>query len=419
MFFNLRDIDTQQFIEWSSQVYGDKYNYSLVKYQSSRKNVKIICCRHGEFSVWPSIFLNKRRGCILCEREEKWKSQAKEKWDDVYDYTESVYIHSRKIIKIRCKKHDIVYYYTPDAHLYCSNGCPECMHMHTESFINQSIEKHGDIYDYSKTVYAGHHKRVIVICKTHGEFSPLARRHITGGGDCKKCELEKRTKNFYENTLSRHGDDITLVSEYKTTNEKISFFCKKHGHFEAFATTLRKSGCAKCAYDKIRKKSNDFINEARYVHGSTYDYSEIIYKNNKTPIVIICRQHGRFHQSPCVHLRGSGCPRCSHKQSKLEIMWLDSLSVPIRGYKIKIDNKKWFLVDGFNPTINTVYEFNGDFWHGNPEKYKPTCINRVTKTSFGELYTATVEKKKILENLGYTVISIWESDWINQMTNAS
>lgn len=27
-----------------------------------------------------------------------------------------------------------------------------------------------------------------------------------------------------------------------------------------------------------------------------------------------------------------------------------------------------FKVDGFDPIINTIYEFYGDFWHGNPKK---------------------------------------------------
>lgn len=62
-----------------------------------------------------------------------------------------------------------------------------------------------------------------------------------------------------------------------------------------------------------------------------------------------------------------------------------------------------------------AYEFDGDFWHGNPAIYDSNDINPRNKKSFGELYTKTVEKHNLLKKAGYTVISIWESDF-NKLT---
>ena len=65
------------------------------------------------------------------------------------------------------------------------------------------------------------------------------------------------------------------------------------------------------------KTTEQFIYEARQVHGCKYDYNKVCYKGNKVKIVIICPTHGEFLQSPIVHLRGCGCAKCGHKNKKL------------------------------------------------------------------------------------------------------
>ncbi len=98
--------------------------------------------------------------------------------------------------------------------------------------------------------------------------------------------------------------------------------------------------------------------------------------------------------------------------SILEEAWLDSIGVlpEYRQVKIKIFNK-WYVVDAFDPNTNTIYEFYGDYWHGNPKIYHPYKVNKQKKKTFGKLYKITVEKENNLKKLGYNVISIWESDW--------
>jgi hypothetical protein len=57
------------------------------------------------------------------------------------------------------------------------------------------------------------------------------------------------------------------------------------------------------------------------------------------------------------------------------------------------------------------FEFNGDFWHGNPNIYNPNNINPLTNSTFGYLYKKTLNKKKNLINKGYNIVSIWESEY--------
>lgn len=59
-----------------------------------------------------------------------------------------------------------------------------------------------------------------------------------------------------------------------------------------------------------RKTTEEFINEAKLVHGDKYDYSRVEYKNNKVKVEIICQIHGSFWIRPENHLKGQGCRKC-------------------------------------------------------------------------------------------------------------
>jgi hypothetical protein len=69
-------------------------------------------------------------------------------------------------------------------------------------------------------------------------------------------------------------------------------------------------------------------------------------------------------------------------------------------------------VDGFHRESNTVYEYHGDDWHGNPavcsRNDKPHPHNNKTAK---QLFQETRAREKELVDLGYTVISVWENDF--------
>ncbi len=108
---------------------------------------------------------------------------------------------------------------------------------------------------------------------------------------------------------------------------------------------------------------------------------------------------------------GIGCPICYiGPVSKISQKWLDSLSITIENREVKLKDVG-FRVDGFDPKTNTVYEFLGDYWHGNPRVFSPEKINPQTKKSFGQLYDETKARISRLEQAGYKVVYIWESDF--------
>jgi len=338
---------TKDFIEKSILKHSDSYDYSLVEYRNSNTKVKIICREHGIFEQYP---LNHTRG----------------------------------------------------------SGCSSCKglkKLSTKDFIEKSLKIHNGLYNYSLVKLENNDSKIEIICKEHGIFLQRVSSHLRGNG-CNKCKNDgRRTENyiFIEKSNLKHNNkyDYSLV-EYKTTNTKIKIICPNHGVFEKTPKNhINGQGCRKCKY--ISEK--DFIDECKLVHKNKYDYSLVVYKNTGHKITIICPNHGPFEQRAGDHMTGNGCNQCGNT-SLIENQWLDSINVKQR--QVRIGK---YIVDGYDTLTNTIYEFNGDFWHGNPNIYNSLDINRVSKKTFGELYENTINKEKELISLGYNVISIWESEY--------
>lgn len=100
--------------------------------------------------------------------------------------------------------------------------------------------------------------------------------------------------------------------------------------------------------------------------------------------------------------------------SSKETKWLDSLGIPNdkrhRQVLLSVNNVQ-YIVDGFNPETNTVYEFLGDYWHGNPKTQIMENINVQRGVTFQKLYDDTISKLNNLKSK-YNVIYIWENDFI-------
>ena len=291
----------------------------------------------------------------------------------------------------------------------------------TEQFIKEATYLHSGKYTYDLVVYRGNDKLVKIYCIECGEyFEQTPNTHLRGHGH-KKCGFKNISiNNTY--TRSEFVDKANIIHENKYNYDNVIYInswtdiaisCPIHGIFlQNPHSHLRGAECPLCRVNK-QKTAEEFIEEARKIHGNNYDYSLVSYKNTKTKVTIIHRKCGRrFSQIPDSHLRGAGCSRCSRSVSKAETEWLDYLNIPLeyRHKTLKIGNRL-FKPDAVNKDGKIVYEFNGDFWHGNPDIYDPNDVNRDNKKTFGQLYRNTVDKERSLKQAGYKVISIWESEW--------
>lgn len=67
----------------------------------------------------------------------------------------------------------------------------------------------------------------------------------------------------------------------------------------------------------VNKTFNNILEQIKTTH-TQYDYSASIYTGTDNKIIIKCKQHGKFEQSPYVHFkRGSICPKCASENSSL------------------------------------------------------------------------------------------------------
>ena len=186
----------------------------------------------------------------------------------------------------------------------------------TEVFIDKAKKIHGDKYDYSKTLYIKSSEKVIIICKIHGPFTQTPTKHLSKQG-CITCGGRKKlnTEEFIIKAQTIHGYvyDYSKVN-YINNNTNVVIICKIHGEFEQVPVSHLNQG-AGCSACSGRKKLNteSFIVKAKEIHGDVYDYSKVVYINAHANIVIICKSHGSFEQTPTGHLRGSGCRTCGHE----------------------------------------------------------------------------------------------------------
>lgn len=109
--------------------------------------------------------------------------------------------------------------------------------------------------------------------------------------------------------------------------------------------------------------------------------------------------------------REQACQNCASKvSSKIGNKWLDLLGIELREYKVPGTN---YAVDGYDPTTNTVYEFLGDFWHGNLAVFDPEMLHPKKQVTFEELFISTINRLTEIRDLGYTVKYIWETEYNN------
>lgn len=248
----------------------------------------------------------------------------------------------------------------------------------TEIFIEKAKNVHGNKYNYSKTEYGKDNKtKVCIICPIHGEFWQTPNNHLTGYG-CKKCGRKlanSKTRFTNEEVIKKfvelHGDYYDY-SKVNYINEKtpITIICPKHGEFQQTPGShiTQKAGCPICARLKAKNKQlktiDQFISDAKKIHGDIYDYSLVNYQGAYVPVAIICKKHGLFYQTPHAHLSSkSGCPHCILK-SQTKLFNKLQKDFPNDEILFEVGNKiiPWLEKQRFDiyfPKYNIAIEYNG------------------------------------------------------------
>jgi very-short-patch-repair endonuclease len=195
----------KDFISNSKKIHKNKYIYFKTIYKNSKREVIIICKKHGEFNQIPSVHMS-GHGCKKCSNEklsllkrqsiDLFIKKSNKIHKNKYNYSKTDYKNNKTEILINCPIHN-AFYQRPDMHLQ-GHGCKKCSidnlsnfnKSNFYSFVKKSKRIHGNLYDYSLVKYIKSSMKVKIKCKKHGIFTQTPNSHLSNHG-CPICKLSK------------------------------------------------------------------------------------------------------------------------------------------------------------------------------------------------------------------------------------
>ncbi len=207
---------------------------------------------------------------------------------------------------------------------------------------------------------------------------------------------------------------VAPTQAYVRDKVKILHRCRACGHNWPISpnSVLRGSGCPLCAKIRFRKKS--LMTAAEYQSRLDKIRPGMVlvgeYKGYFSKTLHRCSCGRDWMSTPSNALltkmaRCLGCYLRDNKTSHVADAWLGQIEKILR---VKIEREfrcgvRRYVCDGYNKRANVVFEFLGDYWHGNPRTRKDD--RRAHK------YAALKNKIKALRDAGFTVVWVWESEF--------
>ena len=328
-----------------------------------------------------------------------------------YDYSHVSYVSKHVPVKIVCSAHG-AFFQAPNAHA-AGKGCSKCsggVGITQDMFLDNCYGVHGDRYDYGKVAYVNAKTKVIITCRSHGDFLQTPDNHRLGKG-CPSCKRDcvadsKRLspEDFIKKCIDKHGGAYDYAASIYTASRcRIRILCSQHGEFLQIASNhLQGAGCPQCW--EARKGNNrllsqeDFLAKCQEVHKGEYDYSDATYTVGKSKLTIVCKKHGAFRQSAESHMRGVGCPRCANHESKGE----RSVAEFIHSLGLRVVLRSRALIgpselDIYIPEANLAIEFCGNYYHSDMIK------NHKADKHF--------RKFDACRKRGIHLVTLYESEW--------
>ena len=221
-----------------------------------------------------------------------------------------------------------------------------------------------------------------------------------------------------ENLVKKHGEEKGL--------EKWDIYCKKQSYTNSFEYKEEKYGWTKKEYNNYNKSRSITLENLIKKHGEEKglkkweDYCEK--QRYSVTIEYFIEKYGKekgeeIWNNFCEkRLFGAGYSIISNKlftilNDKIKKCNYTTYYSDNEWYMYDNINKKYYLIDYYIKELNIGIEFNGDFWHGNPIKYK-SSDKRFKNDSFTYEKIWENDKNKIdfLKSKLNKIIIIWEYD---------
>ena len=170
----------------------------------------------------------------------------------------------------------------------------------------------------------------------------------------------KTTEQFVAEAKKIHGERYDYSkAEYINARSKVCIICPKHGEFWQLPSLHINQKCGCPECNGTKKRTNDeFIFKADKVHNGKYNYSNVVYRNVNEKVCIICPEHGEFWQTPYDHLQGHGCPKCSGRK---QLTTEEFIQKSIEAHGMKYDYSRVEYVNN-HTKVCIVCPKHGEFW---------------------------------------------------------
>lgn len=190
------------------------------------------------------------------------------------------------------------------------------------------------------------------------------------------CEQQAIT-NTFEFKSKKYGWDESLFDEYnKSRSSTLSNFIRRHG--EEIGSL----------------KWNQYCERQRFTTSEQYFKEKYGEEDG-------LRRFADF----------SRVRNCSDFKNFLEKEVLRTISLSL-GKRLKYQVHVPGIAGCFDFGLDKkLIEFNGDYWHCNPQKFNADFYHSMKKKTAAEIWEDDLKKQNAASVQGYEIMIIWESDW--------
>tara|TARA_R110000803_G_C11917729_1_gene313979 strand:+ start:116 stop:991 length:876 start_codon:yes stop_codon:yes gene_type:complete len=217
-----------------------------------------------------------------------------------------------------------------------------------------------------------HHFYVCDTCENkiecYAQKKYLLHRNIKNKKTCKKCSLDKQKGKGNPFYGKKHTDDTIKKIKDKSIGIRRSDHMSKPKYKKMFSD-MKKKLWLSGKMEETRKKLSKMMRE-KHRNGELKSFNI-----SKAEIEIVNKLKNKNIE--CIH-------------------------------SFRIDSK---IFDIYLPKYNLLIEYNGDYWHCNPTKYKSDYLNHKKNKTALEIWEYDKNKLYLAEKEGYYCEVIWESDY--------
>lgn len=355
--------------------YGDTVSVIPPENYSSKEALTFVCnhpeCNKNSWQATSKAMMAARQSycssCLLRERREHFLNRLSEL--DYVCLNPDDYEYVTTYLNYRCNKHPEYTWTAQACEVLKGNSKCQCCFQEEfrgnwrQEYLSKLKEAHPTFICLNPENYYNQFSELQVRCSVcSNEWSAKACEHLKKWG-CSDCQLKRRRVKFLSDLKRRFGGAIECFNpqDYKTISEPLQFIC------------------------------TDPMCNCEWIETP---FEILNYRSN-------CKSKTNFTGAS-----GVAIAWLEHieKQWRVEIRHANNLG------EYRVEN---FKVDGYSHEINTIFEFHGSAFHGDPNLYYRTDTPNGFKPELTaeEMFEYTVAREKRLMYLGYKLYHIWESDY--------